>query len=170
MIRNEREHRMTKAAAEKLRAAISKGTADDPHKGIHRRLHRASIGFMKAQLAELDIQLEEYRSLREGRPRKHLSGSLDRIGDLLIKARIARGWTQKQLAARLGLQTQKIQEYESNSYQRASATRLIDLSRALGLAVHLKADVLALPDLSPRHRKETGPVDPAKPAARSAVK
>jgi transcriptional regulator with XRE-family HTH domain len=49
----------------------------------------------------------------------------------LIKARIAAGITQKELAAKIGVQEQQIQRYESDRYASASLARLTQVAHAL---------------------------------------
>jgi DNA-binding XRE family transcriptional regulator len=77
-----------------------------------------------------------------------LRGQLADLGALLVQARIARGWTQRELAERLGLHMQKIQQYEATSYEGASAARLLEVARALGAVFNLTVDLVTLPDRS----------------------
>ena len=46
------------------------------------------------------------------------------LGSLLIQARIARGWSQRELGERLGIHMQKVQQYEAGEYAGASVTRI----------------------------------------------
>jgi hypothetical protein len=43
---------------------------------------------------------------------------------------------------------QKIQQYEATSYERASATRLLEVPRALGVVMSITVELLDLPDRS----------------------
>lgn len=52
-----------------------------------------------------------------------------------MQARIARGWTQKDLADRLRLDEQKIQDYEATDYQGASLARIRAVVRALEIEI-----------------------------------
>ncbi len=56
----------------------------------------------------------------------------------LIRARIALGLTQKQLAERVGLKEQQIQRYEDTDYASASFSRLKEIIEALGLDIEEK--------------------------------
>ena len=58
---------------------------------------------------------------------------------VLIKARIAQGLSQKDLAERLGLQEQQIQRYEATDYASASLTRIREVVSALGVATNKPA-------------------------------
>jgi HTH-type transcriptional regulator / antitoxin HipB len=52
---------------------------------------------------------------------------LDELAIGLIKARISTGMTQKELAAKIGVQEQQIQRYKENQY----LARLTEIARAL---------------------------------------
>lgn len=53
----------------------------------------------------------------------------------IIRARIAKGWTQATLAERLGVHVQQVQNDEVTLYQSASFARLSKIAAALGLEV-----------------------------------
>ena len=61
--------------------------------------------------------------------------SLDDLPDGLIKARIASGLSQKDLADRLNLKEQQIQRYEADRYASASLQRIQQVARAIGVGV-----------------------------------
>lgn len=145
MIKNEREFRITHAQAEKFRAAIDAAAREGPPKGVAPKLHRASIDGMRSQLADLDRELRDYKALQGPKGNIGLEDSADNLGALLIKARIVRGWSQRELAERLGLQMQKIQQYEASEYAGASVTRVREILQALGVTARVQLQVLELP-------------------------
>jgi HTH-type transcriptional regulator/antitoxin HigA len=57
--------------------------------------------------------------------------SLSELPDLLIKARIARGYTQAELARRLKLKSQQIQRYEATRYRSVNFECLLKIAQAL---------------------------------------
>lgn len=57
--------------------------------------------------------------------------SVAALGPALIRARVAAGLTQSQLAERAGLQTAAITRYEANDYQSAKLPRLATIANAL---------------------------------------
>ena len=71
------------------------------------------------------------------RPNRRPQIRLDSLGTVaelpatLIKARIARGLSQKDLADRIGLKEQQIQRYEATDYASASLTRIKEFVSAL---------------------------------------
>lgn len=72
------------------------------------------------------------------------ASSLAGLGDALIKARVARGWTQRQLADRLGVAEQQIQRSEATAYRSASLARLSDIADALGVSFSERAELRAM--------------------------
>jgi len=140
MIKNERQFRITKAQAEKFRATIhgleSAGTKED----IHPVLRKAEIEGLRSQLSDLDTEIQEYEALRSGRRRLGKVTSFEDLPRALIQARIAAGFTQEQLAAKLKLKPQQIQRYEATDYQSASLARIGEIVPILG--IDLGRDVL----------------------------
>ena len=77
--------------------------------------------------------MREYESLKAGE--FHLD-SLKLVADLpsiLIKARIAQGLSQKDLAERIGLKEQQIQRYEATDYASANLARIKEVVNAFGV-------------------------------------
>jgi transcriptional regulator with XRE-family HTH domain len=136
MIMNERQYRITKAEADKFEKLIKELTVrKNRDTSMSPVLHEVEISALNSQLADLRTQIAEYDDLRSGKQVLLESASLDDLPRVLIKARIAAGWSQKQLAAALKLKEQQIQKYEANSYTGASIYRLIEVADALNLKV-----------------------------------
>jgi ribosome-binding protein aMBF1 (putative translation factor) len=135
MIKNERQYRITQARAEEFRQGIAESQKNRDTSKLHPKLRRAQTDALRSQLETLERELDEYEQLRSGRHRVLTYSSFDDLPKALVQARIARGWTQKDLADRLGLDEQKIQDYEATDYQRASLARLRDVVRALEIEI-----------------------------------
>ena len=58
-------------------------------------------------------------------------GILEDLSETLIRARIAAGLTQAELAERLGMKPQQVQRYEASQYASASLERLQEVARAI---------------------------------------
>lgn len=149
MIRNERQYRTTLRQRQMLAEALDGlGGQDIPlPSGEARRdagdhtteimeLQRASL---VGQLAELDNQVREYDQLRAGQLAAARVSSLADLPDALVRARIAAGLSQRELAARLGMKEQQVQRYEAERYASASLGRLREVMAALG--VELEGDI-----------------------------
>jgi len=135
MIKNERQYRITQARAEEFRQGIAQSERERRTSMVHPKLQQAQSDAVRSQLRTLERELREYDELKSGRRKVLTYGSFDELPKALVQARIARGWTQKDLADRLGLDEQKIQDYEATDYQRASLARIREIVRALEIEI-----------------------------------
>jgi len=146
MIRNERQYRITKAQAAKSRKLLEEFARALPKRpGVHPRLVRAEREALESQLGDLEGELKEYERLKSGKVKVIAVDSIDALPEALVKARIAVGLTQAQLAARLGMKEQQIQRYEATRYAAASFVRLVAVSRALGVQVRESLRIIEAP-------------------------
>jgi transcriptional regulator with XRE-family HTH domain len=145
MIKNERQYRITKAEAEKFQGSL-KGWDPTPPDGIDPVVHAAQKSALESQLRDLRRDVADYESLRSGRQPVLEVDSFEEFPDALVRARIAAGLSQKELAERLGLKEQQIQKYEATSYSAASHARMTEVVNALGLRVHKEVFLPVSPD------------------------
>lgn len=140
MIKNERQYRITRNQAQQFERALAKlQDALDGQSGgdgsLHPLLQKAQEEALHSQLTDLRQQLAEYEALASGGQRTFVSHSFDDLPNALIRARIAAGLSQKELAERLGLKEQQVQRYEATEYSSASLDRVRAVIRALGVTV-----------------------------------
>jgi ribosome-binding protein aMBF1 (putative translation factor) len=136
MIKNERQYRITRAQAEKFLLALRNLRADtDDRYALHPRLRQLQEDALRSQLSDLEAELREYEDLKEGRFAFEKLEGISELPKLLIRARIASGLTQRDLAGRLELKEQQIQRYEASEYASASFTRIKEVVSALGIEV-----------------------------------
>lgn len=135
MITNDRQFKITKNQAQKFLAAINSFHTDPNNSESERHLAELRLAQLKSQLEDLESQIQEYEDLASGSITDFEANSLAELPKLLIKARIARGWTQKQLATRLNLKEQQIQRYEGDSYMSASLSTIQAIADILELRV-----------------------------------
>lgn len=146
MIKNDRQYRITKAMAAKFEESLK--TLDSgkiqPAPGVDPIIQRAERDALKSQLDDLRSELREYEELATGKVGILELGSIAELPQALVRARIASGMSQKELAKKLGLKEQQIQKYESTDYQQASLARLLEIAGALN--INIRKDLL-LPSL-----------------------
>lgn len=133
MITNERQYRITRVEAERFASALAR--SDDENAGLHPILRQATRDSLASQLQDLRQELAEYDTLRNGQIEVLELDSLAELPEALIRARIAGGLTQKELATRLGLKEQQVQRYEATRYASASLTRIQAVAEALGIRI-----------------------------------
>jgi transcriptional regulator with XRE-family HTH domain len=145
MIKNERQYRITKAEAEKFQGSLE-GWNTTPPVGIDPVIHAAQKSALESQLEDLRRDVDEYEALRSGRWPVLEVESFEGFADALVRARIAVGLSQKELAGRLGLKEQQIQKYEATGYSGASLARMTEIVNALGVKVRKEVFLPPKPD------------------------
>jgi len=140
IITNDRQARDAATAIEQLTEALS---SEQVLKSLVEGLPREVIDGVRRSLTternELTDLLQAYNEAKEGKPNRLRDRAAGDPGGLLVVARIARGWSQKELARRLFLPEQQIQRYEAERYRSISLGNLIRVTRTLGL--RLSADL-----------------------------
>ena len=144
MIKNEREYKITKASLAKFEKSLEfiakrreDGTQDDLAK---LRLQESAA---RSMLCELQEQIDEYEQLRAGSFDLQALNMVEAIPSSLIRARIAIGWTQKELAKRLGISEQQIQKYESTDYESVSFRKIHEIVTVLKAASEARQSEIA---------------------------
>jgi ribosome-binding protein aMBF1 (putative translation factor) len=137
MIKNDRQYRITKAQAARFAHTLETLQEHSQQEtALHPLLREAELAGLSSQLADLQDQMAEYEALRSGGRSARLPDSLEDLPRALIEARIAAGWSQRELAERLGLKEQQIQRYEATDYASASLERVQSVARALGIGLN----------------------------------
>jgi ribosome-binding protein aMBF1 (putative translation factor) len=135
MIKNEREYKITKASLAKFEQSlafiVNRQGSGPPDDAAKLKLQEAAA---RSMLCELQEQIDEYEKLRAGRFDLAALDMVEAIPSSLIRARIAAGWTQKELAKRLGISEQQIQKYESTDYESASFRKINEIATILKAA------------------------------------
>lgn len=153
MIRNERQYRTAvrqrrvladarndlAARNAKLLSLSDPSAADGPAYFMY----QVEDAALEGEIAILDNQIVEYESLRSGHTSRVKVASFADLPEALVRARIAIGLTQRELAERIGVKEQQVQKYENERYAGASLSRLQETAAALG--IELQAD-FDLPD------------------------
>lgn len=131
MIKNDRQYRVTQSEARRFEEALSRLRIE----GEGRDWWDVEIAAIESQLDSLRAEINEYEDLRRAQPRTIVVDHLSDLPAGLIKARIATGLSQKELADRLGLKAQMVQRYEATDYSSASFSRLLEVAQALEVEV-----------------------------------
>jgi HTH-type transcriptional regulator/antitoxin HigA len=141
MITNERQYRITSAQLEKLREIIdSFDLKEVVRKTKSKVLAKAELDALQSECEMLCSQLHEYETLKSGTIEILKASTLKELPNILIRARIAKGLSQRQLAKLIGIKEQQIQRYESDEYASANLHRLAEVSSALNLNIREVAE------------------------------
>ena len=138
MIRNDKEYRHSKEKLSELQAELQ-GLLSFRRSAERDEAASAVIDALRMQIEDLEREISEYEDLKEGRLLSFGADDLDSLGELLTKARIARGLTQAELGEILGMAQQQVQRYERDGWQKISLWRLAEAADALGLDLNIRA-------------------------------
>jgi len=141
IIKNEKEYKISKSWLKKALAG-KKNLLAAPESKEQPWLKKAQLGPLQGFINHIMEEVEEYEALKSGKIKLPSLDSLNTIPELLIKKRIANGWTQVQMAKRLGMHYQQLQRYENTDYESATFRTLQKI-----------ADVLNNGSLSKKPRK-----------------
>lgn len=145
MVTNERQYRITEAQLLKMKEAVAAFNINEVAERVGSKvLAKAELDALKSEVLVLSAQLRDYEALKSGAVTKLQAESLDELPNILIRARIAQGLSQRQLSDVLGLKEQQIQRYESEKYASASLRRLTEVAEALKLNIKEMAEIQPL--------------------------
>jgi HTH-type transcriptional regulator / antitoxin HipB len=131
VIKNERQYKITKVKLEDLAAALAGIDRHDPN--LHPRQILGRVNSLERTIGDLQAEIDEYDRLKNGEVAEIEVKFLAELPTALIKARIAKGLTQKQLAEQIGIQEQQVQRYEAADYDTISFDRLVTIAQILGI-------------------------------------
>ncbi len=142
MITNDRQYKISKARISEFQESLDElmDTKTNPE-NVHPRIFDAHKRAVEAQINELIADVAEYEALKAGKIVITEVKSLQELPTVLIKARIANGMTQSDLAKVLDLKEQQVQRYESELYGAASLKTLLRIAEALSISVQGEAQL-----------------------------
>ncbi len=138
MIKNDHQLMITMSWVEKFQQAIISLYQNEEKRLLDPEGWQLLIDSYFAHIKNLRAEIAEYELLKNHNPGTPLvlqtvNLSLDNIGEILIKVRIAKKITEKELAALIGLTEEQVRKYEKKDYQNASFDRVIEVADALGI-------------------------------------
>ncbi|MEQ8756978.1 MAG: helix-turn-helix transcriptional regulator [Coleofasciculus sp. G1-WW12-02] len=136
MIKNEKQYEYSQECARKFEYSIKMLDQDKALKNKDPDGWQLSRDVKQSHLRALQAEIAEYERLincDNSQPIKIKVESLNKLPDALIKARIAAKMSQEELADLLGIEQQRVKQYEDTDYQCASFVEILEVSTALGV-------------------------------------
>ncbi len=138
MIRNDKEYRHSKERLSELEEELRR-LSSTRRSAERSEVTSAVIDVLRMQIEDIEKEISEYEDLKEGRLLSFGVDNLYSLGDLITKARIAKGLTQAELGELLGMTQQQVQRYERDGWQKISLWRLAEIAGTLGLDLSVRA-------------------------------
>lgn len=134
MIKNDQQYHITKYWAGEFAQSLLEMRREREAGNLaelHPLLIKAREDATQSQLADLESDLREYDDLKAGHFDFARLNSIAAIPQLLIKARIARGWSQHELAQRVGIEAEEIERHEAADYIDAPLLQIKEVAAVL---------------------------------------
>lgn len=133
MIKNERQLKITKKKLREFERVLSDLSKDySSNKSLKLKIQ---IDALESDISILGAEVEEFDNLKSGTVKVIKAKSFHELPEVIIKARIARSMTQKDLALSLGMKEQQIQRYENNNFASVSFSKIEKIVEALGITI-----------------------------------
>jgi DNA-binding Xre family transcriptional regulator len=136
MIKNERQFKITKNQVRQFELILAQLTTEFQTSGDLKL--KMQIDALETDVSKLNAEINEFERLKSGTVKIISANSFHDLPDVIIKARIARALTQKDLAVKLGMKEQQIQRYETNNFASASFSILAKIVDALDITIEEK--------------------------------
>jgi DNA-binding XRE family transcriptional regulator len=127
MIENDLQLRVSKTKLAEFKTTLQALEQDD----LATRAKTVRRNAVLSLIAELEEDIQSFEHLRGSQTQILDVNNLEELPNQLIQARVARGFTQAELAAKLKMKPQQIQRYEASKYANASLTRVLEVARVL---------------------------------------
>lgn len=134
MIRNESEYREAVSQLVQEKTRLDQQEVKLQELGLGPEEIKRAMDPMHSFHLQLSEEVRGYEQLKRGEFGEILN--LRGIGTLLIAARIARGWSQRQLAERLGVHESQVSRDERNEYHNVTLDRASRILAELEIEVH----------------------------------
>ncbi|WP_199246997.1 DNA-binding protein [[Phormidium] sp. ETS-05] len=136
MIKNEKQYEYSRECARRFEDAIRALDEDDELKKQDADGWQLSRDVKQSHLMALQAEIGEYERLinfPQNQPIKIQVDSINKLPDALIKARIAARMSHQELAEILGIEPERVRQYEDSDYQCASFVEILEVSIVLGV-------------------------------------
>lgn len=128
MIKTDTQRERTMVQIEGFRRALAQA-----EQGASGKRAAAIRGSYEGMIRQLEDEVREYDRLKSGKFKLPPLERLDQIAPYIVKLRIAKGVSQTELAARLGVSKQVVSRSEEDNYETASVLRIQQVLDALGI-------------------------------------
>lgn len=149
MIRNEAEYQEALSRLEEERTRLDEHRARLAAMGLQDDELKRALDPLRSFHLQLDEEVQSYERLKRGDIGEMFN--LHGLGHALVALRIARGLTQRELAARLGVHESQVSRDERNEYHGITVDRASRVLDALGVQLRSLFDQPVLPSESPEH-------------------
>lgn len=136
MIKSELEYQVSQEWVGKFKKSVTAIEKDEDSKKNDPQRWEMNRRAVQYHLDKLQEEIAEYERLincDKSQPIKIKVESINQLPDALIKARIAAKLSQEELAKILGIEEQRVKQYEDTDYQCAGFVEILEVSAVLAV-------------------------------------
>jgi transcriptional regulator with XRE-family HTH domain len=132
MLKNEKQYKSARVALQKWLNNLNVLEARVASQAVEDWLIEEERFAINQQIEQLQAEIQEFDDIVEGKRKlPPVVLHVDTLPTLLIGWRLAKHWTQKQLAERAGIHENLLQKYESENYSCASLQTISKIAHIL---------------------------------------
>jgi hypothetical protein len=136
MIKNEKQYNTSKKRLAEFELTI----ATKQPKVLPNSKEEGALNSLIRIKNDIKEEIKQYESLKhKGIPLRR-KVSVAQLPNILIEHKIAKGLTQKQYSAILGIKEQQLQRYEAENYSSVSFSRLLDYLEKANIKINLAVE------------------------------
>ncbi len=136
MIKNEKQYNTSKKRLAEFELSI----AAKQSKVLPNSKEEGALNSLIRIKNDIKEEIKQYEALKtKGIPLRR-KVSVAQLPNLLIEHKIAKGLTQKQYSAILGIKEQQLQRYEAENYSSVSFSRLLDYLEKANIKINLAVE------------------------------
>lgn len=132
MIYNDEHYKVSEARLAELRETLVEFEKRMPERSW---IKRTQINSLKGLISDIEEEMAEYDRLKSGKVSFSEARALEELPRTLVRARVASGMSQADLAERLGMELLQLRHYEDSDYLGASLGRLTEIAGMLGVSL-----------------------------------
>ena len=132
MIQNQHQYQVTQNKLKDLERGLVE--LENIKDTLHPRQFLGRKNGLVRSIDTLQLEIAEYESLKQQQTSIKIT-SIKELPLALIRARIAMGMTQKELAEKMGVKEQQVQRDEANQYNSAGFRRIAEVADALSIQI-----------------------------------
>ena len=138
-IKNEQQYQQSKDWLQRFEQLVTELDGNESLKASEMRSQLYKDSY-QSQAEELAAEIADYERLINGDKDQPMQINVESVNQFplaLIQARIAAQISQQELARRLGIEEQRVEEYERTDYQGASFGEILEVCTVLGVELEM---------------------------------
>lgn len=138
MIKNSKQRKVADLQLKEIEENLNAFTAENIGQDVNTAKHKLGLASFNRLLNKYKKDILEFDELQANGMKVIRKTNIRNLASILIKARLGKKMTQKEIADNIGIDEQQIQRYEANDFESAKWTRILEVIEALDVNIDLQ--------------------------------